>query len=136
MEIGRNLRVRTRPVPHIMLFDLYATGHHPQYILNLVEYWAERALDCRLTVVAPVGVRRASENLDRLFHQHRGDGLHFVPVRDHVPAPSSTAGLIKTTLVHGGLLHQHLRWYRRSHATRLYFHPFHLCLLLGFHRLA
>lgn len=135
MEIGRNLRVRTRSVPHIMLFDLYATGHHPQYILNLVEYWAERALDCRLTVVAPVGVRRASENLDRLFHQHRGDGLHFVPVRDHVPAPSSTASLIKTDLVHGRLLRQYLRMYRPSHATLMYFDHCQLSLALGLRRL-
>lgn len=131
MELVESRSVRTNAVPHIMLFDLYSTGHHPQYILNLVEYWAEHSVACRLTIIAPDEVRKASNSLDMLLHEYRDRGLSFVSINQSPPSASSTVGLVKADQAHGRLLRHHIDTHRPDHVALMYFDHCQLSLAFG-----
>lgn len=120
--------------PHIMLFDLYATGHHPQYMLNLVEFWAEQSVECRLTVVAPGEMAETSDMLASLFHQYRGRGLQLISSGRSLAAPSSMLGMVMIDRTHGRVLRHHVETLRPDHVALMYFDHVQLSLALRLRR--
>ncbi len=131
MELVESRSVRTNAMPHVMLLDLYATGHHPQYILNLVEYWAENSVTCRLTIVAPDELRKASNSLDMLLREYKDRGLSYVSIDQLTPSASSTVGLVKADQAHGRLLRHHIDKHRPDHVALMYFDHCQLSLAFG-----
>lgn len=134
MKQDNNHPEQASSLPHIMLFDLYATGHHPQYILNLVEYWAKHSVECRLTVVAPGEMVETNDVLASLFHQYRGRGLQMTSSGASLTAPSSMLDMIMVDRTHGRVLRHHMKTLNPDHVALMYFDHVQLSLALGLRR--
>ena len=110
--------------PHVLLFDLYAGGHHGQYVRQLVEYWGAHELHGRLTVLA----RPA-------FFERHGDVLrvaaHCGATCKPIAEPVEMRGFIRGALAHGRYLRKYIKSLRPTHAVCMYFDQVQLSLALG-----
>ena len=110
--------------PHVLLFDLYAGGHHGQYMRQLIEYWGAHDLHGRLTVLArPVFFERHEDVLRVAAHC----GATCKPIAE----PVAVRGFIRGALAHGRYLRKYVQVLRPTHAVCMYFDQVQLSLALG-----
>ena len=107
---------------HLMLFDLYAGGHHGQYLQQLVTYWGERGGLGRLDVVVPPEAIDAHPELEATIDRYAGAGVRLVLIDEpvHVSA-QGPFGLIRADLEHGRLLRRYVDELRPDHVLLMYF---------------
>ncbi len=111
--------------PHIMLFDLYAGGHHGQYVRQLVEHWGTHRFRGRLTVTAPAAF--FDRHGDVVDAAHAVQGVELV----HISETVDTQGHLSSALAHGRLLKRYVETIKPSHAVCMYFDQVQLALALG-----
>ena len=112
--------------PHVMLFDLYAGGHHGQYVRQLVEYWNAHALTGRLTVLAPQDFFLRHGDIPRIAAQSRANNVLCTPIKETV----DTRGFIRGALTHGRILERYVKVLRPTHVLCLYFDHMQLSLAI------
>ncbi len=121
------------PGPHIMLFDLYAGGHHGQYVRQLVEFWLNTNVQGKLSIVAPPGFLERHEDVRRIITSATGDDLRFHPIEELVflRSDGTTAALIQNQREHGRLFRKYVEYHRPDHCVCMYFDHMQLSLALG-----
>ena len=119
------------PGPHLMLFDLYAGGHHGQYVQQLAQYWLAADRGGRLDIVVPRYFLDRHPAVPALVAENAGCGLRVVPVEEevHVHRPRR-AHLLRADLEHGRLLRLYLDRVRPDHCLLMYFDHVQLSLAL------
>jgi glycosyltransferase involved in cell wall biosynthesis len=116
---------------HLMLFDLYAGGHHGQYLQQLVRYWGERGGLGRLDVVVPPAAIEAHPELKATIDRYAATGVRLVLIDEPVHLdPRGPLGLVRTDREHGRLLRRYVERLRPDHVLLMYFD--HVQLSLAF----
>lgn len=120
------------PAPHVLLFDLYAGGHHYFYVQQLVRYWAAHRLPGRLGVVVPPHFTAQHPEVAALAEQHADAGvyLHTLPEPLAVQTPRRFA-LLRNDRDHGRWLRHAVETLRPTHAVLLYLDHAQLSLAAG-----
>ena len=112
---------------HVVLFDLYAGGHHGQYIRQLVEYWGEHTPGHRLTVLAPSPFFALHTDVAQAAARYAHTGVSCTPLSE----PVHTRGLVHSAWRHAQILRQYVRRLRPTHVVCMYFDHVQLALALG-----
>ncbi|HET6567749.1 MAG TPA: hypothetical protein VFG50_07285, partial [Rhodothermales bacterium] len=116
----------------IMLFDLYAGGHHGQHIQQLISYWGRHGLSGRLDVVVPAHFVNVHEAVVPLLDQYGPCGINLVPITEELHLEGrNTFGLIQADLEHGRLLKHYVERLRPDHCMMMYFDHAQLSLSVG-----
>ena len=117
----------------MMLFDLYAGGHHGQYVRQLVEYWLNTNVQGKLSIVAPPGFLERHDDVRRIIKNAACDNLRFHPVEEEVflRSDGTTAALIHNQREHGRLFRKYVEYHRPDHCICMYFDHMQLSLALG-----
>lgn len=105
--------------PHVLLFDLYAGGHHGQYVRHLVTYWDAHRLPGRLSVAAPPRFFEIHDDVRRQVEAT--GGVEASPVTE--PADLRGDGfraLLRADRTHGRLLRHTITALRPTHTVLLY----------------
>ena len=108
--------------PHLLVFDLYTTGHHPQYIFLLTEYWTHHISTGKLSIVVPKRMMDDHVWLDDYLNQQAGENVQLIPVHDAAQVEQSRRfGLLRNDLDHGRLLKRYIRLLQPDHCLLMYF---------------
>lgn len=106
---------------HLMLFDLYAGGHHGQYLRQLVAYWGERGGLGRLDVVVPPAAVEAHPELKATIDEYAETGVQLVLIDEPIRLdPTGPLGLIRTDREHGRLLRRYVERLQPDHVLLMY----------------
>lgn len=101
---------------HLALFDLYADGHHPEYIAHLCRYWRTRRGAGELEVAGPSNLRDHPD-LEEELRPERADGPSFYPLPSTDPGQS----LLGAGIAHWRHLASYVRERRPNHVVLMYF---------------
>lgn len=114
------------PDVQLALFDLYADGHHPEYLAHLCRYWSERDPDRPLEIAGPD---------DLLDHPELGRELGGedpgAPSFYRLPAANPGRSLFGAGIAHWRSLDRYLRERRPAHVLLMYFDHAQLGLALN-----
>ena len=117
--------------PHLMLFDLYAGGHHGHHIEQMVKYWTRHAPPGRLSVVVPGSFLEKHPALPVLVEAADTERIALVPIRERVRIdPPGPFRLLRNDREHGRMLRRYVRMLRPDHCLLMYFD--HVQLSLAF----
>lgn len=117
------------PETHVMLFDLYAGGHHGQHVRQLVAYWGENALPGRLDVVVPPSFLDVHTDVQRLAEHYAAAGVRLIPIDQAVQLRSKgPLRLVRNDLQHGRLLRRYVKKLQPDHCMLMYFDHVQLSL--------
>ena len=117
--------------PHLMLFDLYAGGHHVQYLQNVATYWARHELPGRLSIVVPRPFLDAYPSLATFAAAHRTSGINVVSISEDVqPLGSGPLRLVRAGLEHARHVRHYVKCLRPDHAVLMYFDHAQLALAI------
>ncbi len=117
--------------PHLMLFDLYAGGHHGHHIEQIIKYWARHKPPGRLSIVVPVSFLEKYPALPALVEAAETERIALVPIRERVRIdPPGPFRLVRNDREHGRLLRKYVRTLRPDHCLLMYFD--HVQLSLAF----
>lgn len=93
--------------PYRILFDLYASGHHPSYLLQTARVWLDRGEKGRLGVAAPGAMFDAHPEITGWLADHERDGIRMVPL-PLLENPARWLGLmgslVRSDVEHGRIL--------------------------------
>ncbi|MDX1547794.1 MAG: glycosyltransferase [Rhodothermales bacterium] len=116
--------------PHIVLFDLYAGGHHGQYLRQLIEHWGAQQRPGRLEVVVPPSFAGPHPDVPEAAARFAGAGVSYSPLPEPVALPyDGPLGLVRTDRAHGRLLRETVRRLEPDHVVLMY--ADHVLLSLG-----
>ena len=113
--------------PHIVLFDLFAGGHHGQYIRQLVAHWAISRLRGRLTVLATDAFFDRHAEITRLASEIPSAALERVPMEEQ----PTFSGVFAGPRTHGRVLREAIPRLRPTHVLCMYYDQVQLSLALG-----
>lgn len=121
----------TRKGKKILLFDLYDSGHHLQYITYLVRYWLRERPAGQLHVAVPAIACKRNASLVDWIRGGTSAGVHLQPL----PLPvrfgrGGIRGLIQDDLEHGRQLRRLVETVQPDHAVLMYFDQAQLSLAL------
>lgn len=110
----------------LLLFDTILTGHHSDYLFNLVDYWHTNDLPGELVVVTPRG-------LAATFPEEylRISGLTFVEITDEEIRASLNVSSVRRSLAEWNLYVQYAFQIQPTHALLMYFDLFQLGAWIG-----
>ncbi len=112
-------------MPHTVLFDLNAGGHHGQYVKQLTQYWCARTFPGHLSImVTPSLLKKHSDLIELVKRCDRTD------IRELPECPSS-GNLVQTARMQGHILENSLNELKPSHCLLLDFDLFQLPLAFG-----
>ncbi len=108
------------PHRHIMLFDLYTTGHHATYFWQLVRYWVEHDLHGQLSLVVPPSYETAHPNLLAFVRAHSTNGLslHILAAQPNLTNGQGLRALVYNDWLHGRIAQD---WIERLRPTHVLF---------------
>lgn len=113
--------------PHLVVFDLYAGGHHGQYVRLLLEYWIAHRMPGRLTVAASQEFLDLHSDVMDLASRTSATGIAC----QSICAAAPTGGLVRRALVHGRLLKRTIGSLAPTHVLCMYMDHVQLSLALG-----
>ncbi len=114
---------------HLMLFDLYAGGHHGQYVRQLAAHWGAKAPPGRLDVVVSSAFGAAHPDVARLAERYAASGVRLVPIDETVRLRAAgPLRLARNALEHGRLLRRYVAALRPDHVLLMYFDHVQLSL--------
>ena len=112
-------------VPHLVLFDLNAGGHHGQYVKQLTQYWCARTFRGHLSImVTPSLLKKHPDLIELVERCDRAD------IRELPELPSS-GSLVQTARMQGQILKNSLNELKPTHCLLLDFDHFQLSLSFG-----
>lgn len=118
--------------PHVVLFDLYAGGHHGQYLRQLVDYWAAHAERGRLSVAASARLVQSHPEVAAAVEAAPAGRADLLPLDEPVRFYEQDRwGLVRTDLEHGRQAHKLIRRVRPDHLLFAYADHVQLSLALG-----
>ncbi|MFQ5568041.1 MAG: glycosyltransferase family 4 protein [Rhodothermales bacterium] len=118
-----------KPSPHIMLFDLFAGGHHGQYMRYLVEYWGTHRLPGRLSIVAPPAFFDLHADVQHAAASFADAGTACIPTDESITLESAGAlSLLRNDRTHGRLARKYITRLRPDHCVFMYFDQIQLSL--------
>lgn len=106
---------------HIVLFDLYATGHHGQYIQMLLKYWVDKRMRGRLSAVLAPEFPSLFPDVATFAAKHRETGITLTSIADspHLEH-GSLVQFVQRDLMHGRALRHTVRDLQPDHILIMY----------------
>lgn len=112
---------------HLMLFDLYVTGHHASYMAHLARHW--QPADGTLSIVVPTAFREAHPPTVAEWETLQDQGVRLVTIAEPVALdPSGTRGLMRADRTHGEVLTTYINRLQPDHVLLMYFDHVQLAL--------
>ncbi len=112
---------------HVMLFDLYVSGHHASYMAHLARHW--RAAYGTLSIVVPKAFREAHPPIMTELEGLGEQGVRLVLIEEPFELdPNGTRGLIRCDRTHGDLLTTYIDRLKPDHVLLMYFDHVQLSL--------
>ena len=128
-------RSKDTPYPRLLLFDLSVGGHHPSYLLYLIQHWCEQGLAGQLDiVVTPTFLQRHSDVV--VAAQAYGvDTVRFIAITPEETAQLSdfSSALSRATRAfkEWRLFCQYARQYQANHGLLMYFDTAQVPFIFG-----
>lgn len=110
---------------HLMLFDLYAGGHHGHHLEEMARYWAAHRLPGRLSIVVPPVMLEKHARLREVAAETEAAGVRLVVIDE--PLQLKTTGgvgfrdLLRNDREHGRLLRRYVERLRPDHCLLMFF---------------
>ena len=126
--------IQTSICDRILIFDLSIGGHHPGYILHLIQYWHERQLPGYLyIVVLPEFMTQHGDVVD-VVNQYSQSKIKFVPIsqqeRNNLAPRSHFISRKKLNFQEWNLLCKYAKLLNATQALVMYFDTYQLPILL------
>lgn len=110
---------------HIALFDLYAGGHHAQYIQYVLDYWVAHVRGHRMDVAVPQSFLDTHPEVAAFCEAHASAGIRAVPLGE---PDFGDGGLLRADAEHGRLMAAYTTTHRPDHVVCMYFDHVQLSL--------
>ena len=118
--------------PHVVLFDLYAGGHHGQYLRQMVDYWARHAERGRLSVAASARLLQRHPEVTDAVEAAPDGRVDLLPLDEPVRFYEQDRwGLIRSDLEHGRQARKVILKVRPDHLLFAYADHVQLSLAFG-----
>lgn len=117
--------------PHVLLFDLYHTGHHGQYIRLLMEHWMAHALPGRLDIAVSHEFGARYPELVAAAKDRSDVAVHLTDAPVQLREKTGRLAVLQNDLRIGRELRQIIERHRPDHVVLLYGDHVQLSLATG-----
>jgi hypothetical protein len=129
-----NFEPATSNCDRLLLFDLSIGGHHPGYILHLIQYWREQKLSGYLDIVVLPEFMKQHNDVVEIAKKCDRDKIKFVPISDRERnSLAARSNLISRKILNfqeWNLLCKYTKLLKTTHALVMYFDTYQLPILL------
>ncbi len=117
----------------VLLFDLYSTGHHLQYLSQLASFWVRNELKGQLDIVVPSYFVNAHPAFVTVVQQHRAKArINLISIEEQVFVEDTRRfRLIRSDLEFGRLLTTYIEKLRPDYCVIMYLDNVQLSLAMG-----
>jgi glycosyltransferase involved in cell wall biosynthesis len=119
----------------ILVFDLSVGGHHPGYILHLIQYWGEQELQGHLDIVVLPQFMQQHSDVVEVALEYAQQRVKFVPITQAEEAAllprTSFLSRKRRAFQEWSLLCKYAQTLKATQALLMYFDTYQLPLLLG-----
>ncbi|MEO0537409.1 MAG: glycosyltransferase [Cyanobacteria bacterium P01_A01_bin.123] len=109
----------------VMLFDLSVGGHHPSYILYLIQYWCEHNLSGNLDIVISPDFMKRHFDVVESAQAYRDTSVQFIPISSREKAEllshDSSLKAAKRSFQEWRLMCKYAKKLRSNHIFLMYF---------------
>ena len=120
-------------VRRVMLFDLYSSGHHLQYLSQLAAFWVRNELRGQLDIVVPSHFVNAHPTFKAFVEQHREKaGIDLISIEEQVFVEDPRIfRLLRNDFEHGRLIKKYVAKLRPDHCVIMVFDDAQISLAKG-----
>lgn len=135
---NKNLFLEDKVFNHdcnIMLFDLSIYGHHPSYILHLINYWRDKNISTSLNIVVSPKFIQEHSDVVKIASDSYQKNINFIPItqEEEVRLKSRSSGINRTVRAfqEWNLFCKYASFLKATQCLIMYFDTCQLPLVLG-----
>lgn len=135
IKTNSNINRRKSEFERILIFDLSIDGHHPGYILHLIQYWNEQNLSGYLDIIVKPDFVRLHKDVVNVANRNNLNQINFIQITqlesDALASPSNLISRKKLNFQEWQLFCKYTKLLRSTQALLMYFDTYQLPSLLG-----